>query len=69
MVKSSYCSSLGPGFDSQHNTGGLQPFLTSVSEDPILSSCLPGNQACMWYTNVHVDKIPINTEGMNYNKN
>jgi hypothetical protein len=47
-VKSPGCSCRGPGFDSQHPQGCLQPSVTPIPGHPILSSDLRGYQAHIW---------------------
>lgn len=57
-IKSTDCSSVGRGFNSQHVRVGSQPSVIPVSGDPTLSFSLCGYQACMWCTSIHSGKIP-----------
>lgn len=53
------CSSRGPGFDSRHPRGSSQLSMTQVPRDPMSSSDLPGHQACIRYSDIHVSKTLI----------
>lgn len=55
MVKSSYCSCRGHGFESQYPRVGLLPLEVPVDLTP--SSGFHSHQACTLCTHIHVGKI------------
>lgn len=59
VVRNIGCSSRGPGLESQHPHGGLQPPVTPFSGDGMPSSGFCRHQASKWDTDMHADKIPI----------
>lgn len=54
-VKSTGCSSPGPGFDSQH-PGSSQLSVTPVPGDPVSFSGLLWHQIYIWFTDMHASK-------------
>lgn len=57
MVKSICYSPRGLDLDSQHPSGGSQPFIAPVpgTGHPLLAS--DKHQACTWFTDKHAGKI------------
>lgn len=60
MVNNSvYCSSRGPGFDSQHPHSSLQAPVTSIPGYLTVSSDQSEPQPCTWYMGIDAGKTLI----------
>lgn len=53
------CSCRRPRFSSQHSRGSFNYLLTAVPGDLLASSVLHRHKAFTWYTNINVDKTPV----------
>lgn len=53
MVKRTSCSSIGPGFDSQHSHGSSQPSITPIPGNPMTCSGLYRHQTSKQYIDIH----------------
>lgn len=62
MVKSTSCSSRGPGLKSQDLHDSSQLSVTPVPEDLMPCFGFYGHQIHMWCIDLHAGKIPIHTK-------
>jgi hypothetical protein len=66
VVKITGCSSRGPAFSPQNLHGSSEPFGIQVTGESVSSSDPCGHHACIWLTEIHIDK---NTHTYKINNN